>query len=183
MVGEIEEFITGTRAVEDRPDRVLTTISFSDIVASTARAADLGDDRWRRVLDDHDHAVRVELTQYRGREISTAGDGFFVAFDGPARAVRCGVAITDAVRRIGIEVRVGVHTGECEVRGDDLAGIAVHIGSRIADIAAPGEVLVTSTVRDLVSGSGLHFEARGSYHLKGVPEDWNVFAVDRKGTR
>jgi class 3 adenylate cyclase len=130
------------------------------------------------VLDDHDQVVRAELNRYRGREISTTGDGFFASFDGPARAVRCGVAITEAVRRLGVEVRVGVHTGECEARGDDLAGIAVHIGSRVASLAAPGEVLVTSTVRDLVAGSGLRFEQRGAHQLKGVPDAWTVFAVD-----
>lgn len=178
MAGHIEQFITGTRVIEDRSDRVLTTILFSDIVGSTAQAANFGDRHWRHVLDDHDQVVRNELNQYRGREISTTGDGFFAAFDGPARAVRCGVAITDAVRRIGVEVRVGVHTGECEVRDDDLAGIAVHIGARVASLAAPGEVLVTSTVRELVAGSGLRFEPRGTHQLKGVPGDWNVFSVD-----
>ena len=179
LVGHIEEFVTGTRVVEDRSDRVSTTILFSDIVGSTAQAVDVGDRLWRRVLDDHDGVVRAELARYRGREISTTGDGFFAAFDGPARAVRCGVAITEVVRRIGIEVRVGVHTGECEVRGDDLAGIAVHIGARVAGLAAPGEVLVTSTVRDLVAGSGLRFDQRGTHQLKGVPGDWSVLAVDR----
>ncbi len=178
LFGHIEEFVTGTRVVEDRSDRVLTTVLFSDIVGSTAQAADFGDRHWRHVLDDHDQVVRAELSQYRGREISTTGDGFFASFDGPARAVRCGVAITKAVRRLGVEVRVGVHTGECEARGDDLAGIAVHIGSRVASLAAPGEVLVTSTVRDLVAGSGLRFEQRGAHQLKGVPDAWTVFAVD-----
>jgi len=181
LVGHIEEFVTGIRMVEDRSDRVLTTVLFSDIVDSTAQAVEVGDRHWRHVLDDHDHVVRAELKQYRGREISTTGDGFFAAFDGPARAVRCGVAITDAVRRLGVEVRVGVHTGECEVRGPDLAGIAVHIGARVASLAAPGEVLVTSTVRDLVAGSGLHFDRRGTHQLKGLAEDWTVFAVDRTG--
>ena len=179
MFGHIEEFITGTRVVDERSDRVLTTVLFSDIVGSTAQAVDFGDRQWRHVLDDHDHVVRSELNQYRGREINTTGDGFFAAFDGPARAVRCGVAITEAVRRLGVEVRVGIHTGECEVRGADLSGIAVHIGARVAGLAAPGEVLVTSTVRDLVAGSGLRFEQRGTHQLKGVPDDWNVFAVDR----
>lgn len=179
LVGHIEEFVTGTRVVEDSSDRVLNTILFSDIVGSTAQAADVGDRLWRRVLDDHDGVVRAELARYRGREIRTTGDGFFAAFDGPARAVRCGVAITEAVRRIGVEVRVGVHTGECEVRGDDLAGIAVHIGARVASLAAPGEVLVTSTVCDLVAGSGLRFDQRGTHQLKGVPGDWSVLAVDR----
>jgi class 3 adenylate cyclase len=178
LVGHIEEFVTGTRVVENRSDRVLTTVLFSDIVGSTAQAADFGDRQWRHVLDDHDQVVRAELNQYRGREISTTGDGFFAAFDGPARAVRCGVAITEAVRRLGVEVRVGVHTGECEARGTDLAGIAVHIGARVASLAAPGEVLVTSTVRDLVAGSGLRFEQRGAHQLKGVPDAWNIFAVD-----
>ena len=125
---------------------MLTTVLFSDIVGSTAQAAEAGDRHWRHVLDDHDQIVRAELSQYRGREISTTGDGFFASFDGPAWAVRCGVAITEAVRRLGVEVRVGVHTGECEARGADLAGIAVHIGARVASLAGPGEVLVTSTV-------------------------------------
>ena len=178
MVGQIEEFLTGTRGVEDRADRVLTTILFTDIVGSTAQAADVGDRLWRRVLDDHDRVVRAELARYRGREIDTTGDGFFAAFDGPARAVRCGVAITEAVRPLGLEVRVGVHTGECELRGDNLAGIAVHIGARVASLAGSGEVLVTSTVRDLVAGSGLRFDKRGTHKLKGVPGDWNVLAVD-----
>ena len=153
FVGQIEEFVTGIRLVEDRSNRVLTTVLFSDIVSSTAQAAEAGDRHWRHVLDDHDQIVRAELSQYRGREISTTGDGFFASFDGPAWAVRCGVAITEAVRRLGVEVRVGVHTGECEARGADLAGIAVHIGARVASLAGPGEVLVTSTVRDLVVGS------------------------------
>jgi class 3 adenylate cyclase len=179
MFSHIEEFITGTRVVEERSDRVLTTVLFSDIVGSTAQAVDFGDRQWRHVLDDHDHVVRSELNQYRGREINTSGDGFFAAFDGPARAVRCGVAITEAVRRLGVEVRVGIHTGECEMRGADLSGIAIHIGARVAGLAAPGEVLVTSTVRDLVAGSGLRFEQRGTHQLNGVPDDWNVFAVDR----
>lgn len=178
LVGQIEEFLTGTRSVEDRVDRVLTTVLFTDIVGSTARAADLGDRLWHRLLDDHDHVVRAELARYRGREIDTAGDGFFAAFDGPARAVRCGVAITEALRRLGLEVRVGVHTGECEVRGNDLAGIAVHTGARVASLAGPGDILVTSTVRDLVAGSGLRFEQRGTHKLKGVPGEWNILAVD-----
>jgi class 3 adenylate cyclase len=182
LVGQVEEFVTGTHIVADRADRLLTTILFTDIVDSTKRAVDLGDREWRRVLDEHDRIVRSELVRYRGREINTTGDGFLAAFDGPARAIRCGVSITQEVRRIGVEECVGVHTGECEVRGDDLAGIAVHIGARVATLAAPGEVLVTSTVRDLVAGSGLRFLPRGIRQLKGVPGHWTVLAVDSRVT-
>jgi class 3 adenylate cyclase len=176
MVAEIEEFLTGVRS-EPEADRVLATVLFTDIVRSTERAAELGDRRWRELLDAHDATVRRELARARGREIKTTGDGFLAAFDGPARAIRCAVAMVQHSRSLGLEIRAGLHTGECEVRGDDLAGIALHIGARVAALAAPGEVLVTSTVRDLVAGSGLSFSERGSRSLKGVPGEWSILAV------
>ena len=176
LVDEVEEFLTGARTEYD-VDRVLTTVLFTDIVASTQRASELGDRRWRELLDAHDGAIRRALSRFRGREIKTTGDGFLAAFDGPARAIRCASAITEQARGLGLEVRAGLHTGECEVRGDDLAGIAVHIGARVASLAGPGEVLVTSTVRDLVAGSGLSFSDRGRQQLAGVPDEWNILAV------
>jgi len=156
---------------------VLTTVMFTDIVGSTERVSTLGDHAWRDLLDRHDQVVRRELERFRGREIKTLGDGFLAAFDGPGRAVRCARSITEEARRIGVEVRSGLHSGECEVRGTDLAGIAVHIGSRIGALAQPGEVLVSATVKDLVIGSGISFQDRGTYTLKGVPESWQVFSV------
>ncbi len=178
ILDEIEEFLTGVRRGPD-PDRVLATVLFTDIVGSTEKAASLGDRRWRSLLDNHHVLVRRELARYRGREIDTSGDGFLATFDGPARAVRCACAISDAVRSLGIDVRAGVHTGECEVMGEKLGGISVHIGARVAALALPGEVLVSSTVKDLVAGSGLSFRERGSEHLKGVPGEWRLFAVER----
>lgn len=175
---EIEEFLTGERA-EPEVDRVLKTILFTDIVASTQRASELGDRRWREILDQHDAKVRSALQRFRGDEIKTTGDGFFAAFDGPARAIRCAQAITKDAGRLGLDLRAGLHTGECEVRGDDLTGIAVHTGARVAALAAPGEILVTSTVRDLVAGSDIEFTDRGSHALKGIPGEWKVLAVDR----
>jgi pimeloyl-ACP methyl ester carboxylesterase len=157
ILAEIREFLTGVREAPE-PDRVLATVLFTDIVGSTERATELGDRRWRELLDAHHSAVRRQLERFRGREIDTAGDGFLASFDGPARAIRCGGAAIDAVRELGLEIRAGVHTGECEVAGDKLAGIAVHIGARVAAQARPGEVLVSSTVHDLVAGSGLEFE-------------------------
>jgi class 3 adenylate cyclase len=151
----------------------------TDIVDSTPTAARLGDARWRQTLADHDRTVRRQIERYRGREIDTTGDGFLAAFDGPARAVRCASAIVDAVKSLGLAVRAGLHTGECEVIGDKLSGIAVHIGARVAALAAPDEVLVSSTVRDLVAGSGLSFRSRGTHTLRGVPAAWQLFAVDR----
>jgi class 3 adenylate cyclase len=159
------------------PDRVLATVLFTDIVGSTERATELGDRRWRELLEAHHSTVRRQLERFRGREIDTAGDGFLASFDGPARAIRCARAAVDAVGELGLEIRAGVHTGECEVAGGKLAGIAVHIGARVAGRADPGEVLVSSTVRDLVAGSGLEFEDRGAAALKGVPGEWRLYAV------
>ncbi|HXW33997.1 MAG TPA: adenylate/guanylate cyclase domain-containing protein, partial [Acidimicrobiales bacterium] len=169
------EFVTGERPHLDI-DRVLTTVMFTDIVGSTERAAALGDKRWRTLLDSHDAVVRDRLERYRGREIKTTGDGFLVAFDGPARAIRCADAIIDAVTQIDLKVRAGIHTGECEMRGDDLGGLAVHIASRVGSLAGEGEVLVSGTVRDLVVGSGIEFDDRGEHTLKGVPGSWKLFA-------
>jgi Adenylate cyclase, family 3 (some proteins contain HAMP domain) len=159
------------------PNRVLATVLFTDIVGSTERATELGDRRWRELLEAHHSTVRRQLERFRGRELDTAGDGFLASFDGPARAIRCASAAIDAVRGLGLEIRAGVHTGECEVAGDKLAGIAVHIGARVAGRAGPGEVLVSSTVRDLVAGSGLEFEDRGAAELKGVPGEWRLYRL------
>jgi len=172
----VEQFLTGSRGDYDI-DRVLTTVLFTDIVGSTERASVLGDHAWRDLLDLHDRTVRREIERFRGREIKTLGDGFLAAFDGPGRAVRCARAITEGAGRIGVEVRSGLHSGECEVRGGDLAGIAVHIGARIGALAQPGEVLVSTTVKDLVIGSGISFEDRGTHSLKGIPESWQLFSV------
>jgi pimeloyl-ACP methyl ester carboxylesterase len=176
ILDEIEEFLTGTRHGPE-PDRVLATVMFTDIVESTTRATQLGDRRWRELLDAHDTIVREELARFRGREIDNAGDGFLATFDGPARGVRAACAISAAVSRLGLEMRAGLHTGECEEMGDKIGGIAVHIGARVAASAGPGEVLVSSTVRDLVAGSGLQFEDRGVHGLKGVADKWHLFAV------
>jgi class 3 adenylate cyclase/pimeloyl-ACP methyl ester carboxylesterase len=173
---EIYEFLTGQQA-EVADDRVLATVLFTDIVDSTRRAAEMGDRDWHALLDAHDAVVRSQLSRFRGREVNTAGDGFLAMFDGPQRAIRCAMAIRDAVQALGIEVRAGLHTGECEVRGDDIGGIGVHIGSRVSALAGPNEVLVSSTLRDLVIGSGLEFEERGAHELKGVPGEWRLFAV------
>jgi class 3 adenylate cyclase/pimeloyl-ACP methyl ester carboxylesterase len=173
---EIAQFLTGQQA-EVADDRVLATVLFTDIVDSTRRAAEMGDRDWHALLDAHDAVVRSQLSRFRGREVNTSGDGFLAMFDGPQRAIRCAMAIRDAVQALGIEVRAGLHTGECEVRGDDIGGIAVHIGARVSALAGPNDVLVSSTLRDLVIGSGLEFEERGAHQLKGVPGDWNLFAV------
>jgi len=178
ILAEIREFLTGAREPAE-PDRVLATVLFTDIVGSTERAASLGDQQWRSLLDLHDHAVRDQLRLFRGREIVTTGDGFVASFDGPARAIRCARAIREATRQLAIELRFGLHTGECEVRGKDLAGLAVHIAARVGALAGPGEILVSSTVKDLVAGSGIEFNARGEYELKGVPGGWGLFAVQR----
>jgi len=180
VLAEIEEFLTGVRPVAE-PDRVLATVLFTDIVDSTKRAAALGDRHWREVLEAHHAATRRELGRHRGREVKTLGDGFLAAFDGPARAVRCAEAIAAAVRPLGINVRAGLHTGECEVMGDDLGGLAVHIAARVAAQAGPGEVLVSSTVKDLVAGSGLRFDDRGPRALKGIPDEWRLFALAGAG--
>ena len=174
---DIEEFLTGTRP-EPEIDRVLKTVLFTDIVKSTERAVSMGDRRWHELLDAHDAAVRRELEHFRGQEVKTTGDGFLACFDGPARAIRCARAITDTARTLGIEVRAGLHTGECETRGDDLAGVAVHIAARVAALAQAGEVLCSRTVTDLVAGSGICFADRGVHPLKGVPGTWQTFAVE-----
>jgi pimeloyl-ACP methyl ester carboxylesterase len=177
IVDEVSQFLTGQRPPVE-VDRILTTVLFTDIVGSTERAAAEGDHRWRILLDAHDGAVRNELARFRGKEIKTTGDGFLACFDGPARAVRCANAITKAVKALGIDVRSGLHTGECEVRGDDLAGLAVHIASRVGSLAGPEEVLVSSTVKDLVAGSGISFRERGEHELKGVPDHWRLFVAE-----
>jgi pimeloyl-ACP methyl ester carboxylesterase len=176
IADEIEEFLTGTRPAPEL-DRVLATVLFTDIVGSTERAVELGDRRWRELLSTHDAVVRRELDRFRGREVDTAGDGFLASFDGPARAVRCAIAAGEAVRDLGVEIRAGIHTGECELDGPKIRGIAVHTGARIASLARAGEVLVSQTVKDLVSGSGLDFEDRGVHELKGVPGKWRVYAA------
>jgi class 3 adenylate cyclase len=177
VLDEIEEFVTGVRPVHE-PDRVLATVLFTDIVGSTERAAHLGDRRWRQLLKEHHGAIRRQLDRYRGREIDTAGDGFLATFDGPARAIRCAAAICDVLRPLGLEIRAGIHTGEVELMDSNIGGIAVHIAARVMATAAPGEVVVSSTVRDLVAGSRIAFEDRGVQALKGVPGEWRLFAVN-----
>lgn len=176
VIDEIEEFVTGARTGAD-PDRLLATLLFTDIVDSTSRAARMGDRRWRDLLDRHHAVVRAEVERFGGREVATTGDGFFATFDGPGRAVRCALSAGEAVSALGVEIRAGVHTGEVEVRGADLGGLAVHIGARIAALAGGGEVLVSSTVKDLLAGSDLGFRDRGEHTLKGVPGRWRVFAA------
>jgi len=179
IVNEIRDFLTREQQAADfDPDRVLASVLFTDIVGSTELAGRMGDRAWLKLLDEHHKIVRGQVDRFRGREIDTAGDGFFAAFDGPARAVRCGQAITGAAKGLGVQVRAGVHTGECEKAGKKLAGIAVHIGARVMSLAGPNEVLVSSTVKDLVAGSGLHFESRGSHVLKGVEGEWSLYAVN-----
>jgi class 3 adenylate cyclase len=175
-LAEIREFLTGVREGPE-PDRVLATVLFTDLVGSTERAADLGDRRWRELLEAHHAAVRRELERFGGREIDTAGDGFLAAFDGPARAIRCASAVVAAVSALGLQMRAGVHTGECEVLGEKLAGQAVHVGARVAAQAGPGEVLISSTVRDLIAGSGIELEDRGLYALKGIEEERRLYAA------
>jgi class 3 adenylate cyclase len=176
LVDEIREFLTGTRATPE-PDRVLATVLFTDIVDSTGTAAELGDQRWREVLESHRRGVRDALGRFGGREVKTLGDGFLVSFDGPARGIRCAQAIVDSSQQLGIRVRAGLHTGECEVMGDDLGGIAVHIAARVSALAEPSEVLVSRTVKDLVAGSGIAFDERGVHELKGVPDSWDLHAA------
>jgi class 3 adenylate cyclase/pimeloyl-ACP methyl ester carboxylesterase len=173
---EISEFLTGSRAATD-DDTVLATVLFTDIVDSTRRAADMGDRAWRTLLDAHDAVVRAELARFRGRDLGTAGDSFLATFDGPQRAIRCAMAIREAVKTLDLEVRAGLHTGECELRGEGIGGIAVHIGARVCHLAGANEVLVSGTLRDLVVGSGLQFDDRGIHELKGVPGEWRLFAV------
>jgi class 3 adenylate cyclase len=173
---EVAQFLTGQQA-EVADDRVLATVLFTDIVDSTRRAAEMGDRDWRALLDAHDAVVRSQLARFRGREVNTSGHSFLAMFDGPQRAIRCAMAIRDTVQALGIEVRAGLHTGECALRGDDIGGIAVHIGARVSALAGPNDVLVSSTLRDLVIGSGLQFAERGAHQLKGVPGEWRLFAV------
>ncbi len=172
----VEEVLAGTH---DEPDRILATVLFTDIVGSTAKAAELGDRAWRELLAAHHERIRRQLARFRGREVDTAGDGFFATFDGPARAIRCACAALESIRELGIEIRAGLHTGECEVVEGKVGGIAVHIGARVSAAAGPGEVLVSSTVKDLVAGSGLVFTERGAAELKGVPGEWRLYAVER----
>jgi class 3 adenylate cyclase len=176
IIDEVEEFLTGHRT-EREPDRMLATVMFTDIVDSTKRAAELGDRGWRELIERHDALMRRELERHRGREVKTMGDGFLATFDGPARGIRCATSAREAVRELGIEIRAGLHTGECEVMGDDIGGIAVSIGARVGAAAGPGEVLVSRTVTDLVAGSGIEFADRGVHPLKGVPGEWQLYAV------
>ena len=176
LLDEIEEFLTGARPVRV-PDRALATIMFTDIVESTKRAAEVGDSRWRSLLSEHDALIRRLLTEYRGREIKTVGDGFLATFDGPARAVRCAYAAARRAPELGLELRVGLHTGECDLIGDDVGGLAVHLAARVIACAGVGEVLASSTVRDLVVGSGIDFADRGAHSLKGVPGEWRLYSV------
>ena len=178
LVEEISEFLTGSRAPA-KIDRLLASVLFTDIVGSTDHAASLGDKSWRALLDRHDAIVRQQLRRFNGREVNTTGDGFVASFDGPARAIRCAQAIADATSSLGLDLRFGLHTGECEVRGEDLAGLAVHIAARVAALAAPDELLVSGTVKDLVVGSGIEFTERGEHQLKGVPGTWRLFALKR----
>jgi len=178
ILDEIEEFLTGRRQ-DHEIDRVLKTVLFTDIAESTGRAVRMGDRRWHELLQAHDVAVRQELERYRGQEVKHTGDGFLACFDGPARAIRCAMAINDKTHDIGLEVRAGLHAGECTTHGEDFAGVAVHIGARVADLADPGEVLVTSTVRDLVAGSDIQFADRGRHTLKGIPDEWQLLAATR----
>jgi pimeloyl-ACP methyl ester carboxylesterase len=177
VVEEIEEFLTGARASAD-PDRRLATVLFTDIVGSTARAAELGDTEWRALLDAHDAILREQLARFGGREIDSAGDGFLSTFDGPGRAIRCASAIHDALAPVGLAIRAGVHTGEVEVRGDHIGGLAVHIGARVAATGGGGDIVVSSTVKDLLAGSGLAFVDRGEQELKGIPGTWRLFGAE-----
>jgi class 3 adenylate cyclase len=176
ILDEIQEFLTGVREPAE-PDRMLATVLFTDIVGSTDRARELGDRRWRDLLERHNDVVRRDLERFRGVEVDTAGDGFFATFDGPARAIRCARSIVESVRSVGLEVRSGLHTGECELSGDSVRGIAVHTGARVTSVAGAGEVLVSSTVKDLVAGSGIEFTDRGVHELKGIPGEWRLYAV------
>jgi class 3 adenylate cyclase len=174
----VEEFLTGHRSVPET-DRILATVLFTDIVGSTERASELGDRRWRELLDAHDQATREQLALHSGREVKTTGDGFLATFDGPTRGVRCAKALAESTNRLGIQIRAGLHTGECELRKDDVGGIAVHIGARVMSAAEPSEILVSSTVKDLTVGSDIVFADRGPHDLKGVPGEWRLYSVDR----
>ena len=176
MLDAIEAFVTGSRHHVDE-DRILATVLFTDIVDSTRLAAEAGDRRWRELLDAHDEISAREVERFRGRRVKTTGDGMLAVFDGPARGVRCAQAVLDGLAELRVEIRAGLHVGECELRGDDVGGLAVHIGSRIAGLAKPSEILVSRTVRDLVAGSGLRFDERGEHELKGVPDRWSLYAV------
>jgi class 3 adenylate cyclase len=176
MLDAIEQFVTGSRHHVDE-DRVLATVLFTDIVGSTRLAAEGGDRRWRELLDAHDEIGAREVERFRGRRVKTTGDGMLAVFDGPARGVRCAEAVLDDLTELGLEIRAGLHVGECELRDDDVGGLAVHIGARVAGLARPGEILVSRTVRDLVAGSGLRFDERGEHELKGVPDRWQLYAV------
>jgi class 3 adenylate cyclase len=178
LADEIEEFLTGARSGGE-PTRTVATIMFTDVVGSTDRAHELGDRAWADLLESHNARVRAELRRFGGREIDTAGDGFLASFTSPARAIRCAQSVVDAVHQIGVDIRVGLHSGECEVVGDKLRGIAVHIGARVASKARPGEVLVSGTVKDLVAGSGIRFQNHGTHELKGVPGRWAIYRVER----
>jgi class 3 adenylate cyclase len=178
----LESFLDGLAqgTLSEEPDRVLATVLFTDIVGATSHAAELGDRAWRELLECHHEAVRTQLVRYRGKEVDTAGDGFFASFDGPARAISCACAIVESIAELGLEVRAGLHTGECELIDGKVAGIAVHTGARVAANADPGEVLVSSTVKDLVAGSGLAFQDRGEHMLKGIPGAWRLYAVAKE---
>jgi class 3 adenylate cyclase len=174
----VEEFLTGHRSVPET-DRILATVLFTDIVGSTERATELGDRRWAELLDSHNEATRDELARHSGREVQTTGDGFLATFDGPTRGIRCAKATADAVRPLGIQIRAGLHTGECKLRNGDVGGIAVHIGARVMSLAEPSEILVSNTVKDLTVGSDIEFADRGTHKLKGVPGEWQLYSVDR----
>jgi class 3 adenylate cyclase len=175
ITGEVEEFLTGQRH-EPPADRVLATVLFTDIVDSTRRAVELGDRRWRELLEQHDQITCAEVARFQGRVVKNTGDGFLATFDGPTRAVRCATTLAERMPQLGIDVRSGLHTGECELRGDDIGGIAVHIGARVAGLAGAGDVLVSNTVKDLVNGSGITFRDRGTHALKGLPGEWQLFS-------
>ena len=182
LIAEFAARAEAPRPAANEPDRVLSTVMFTDIVSSTERAAEMGDARWRELLDRHDAVVRQNLARHGGREVKTTGDGFLALFDGPARAIRCAVGIRDELRTMGIEVRAGIHAGEVELRGDDVGGIAVHIGARVASLGEAGDVMVSSTVKDLATGSGISLVDRGEHTLKGVPDRWRLFAVAHSGS-
>ena len=174
---DAETFLTGTKGTPDLDDRVLATVLFTDIVGSTQRAAEMGDRRWRSLLDEHDALVRREIDRFRGRQVKSTGDGVLATFDGPARAIRCAAVLGETARSLGIDVRTGLHTGEIELRADDVGGIAVHIAARVMAEAGSGEVLVSGSVPPLVAGSGIEFDDRGAAQLKGVPGEWRLYAV------